>query len=68
MVSISRIFETDIEMSYPVEIFLDTEHNFLPNITKFGAPRYSVCTYIIRRKTFLFSFFVQHISLILQNH
>ena len=32
MVSISRIFETDIEMSYPVKTFLDTEHNFLPTI------------------------------------
>ena len=35
-VSISRIFGTDIEMSYPVGIFLDTEHISLPTL---GAPR-----------------------------
>ena len=27
----SRIFGTDIEISYPVEIFLDIEHIFLPS-------------------------------------
>ena len=30
IVSISRFFGIDIEISYPVEIFLDTELNFLP--------------------------------------
>ena len=59
IVSMSRFFGTDIEISYPVEIFLDTEHFFLPTTrcTKFGAPRYSVCTYTISRKTFFFFFF-----------
>ena len=66
IVSISRNFGTDIEISYPVQIFLDTEDHFLPTTrcTKFGAPRYSVCTYtyyLVRRKTFFF-FFVQHIN------
>ena len=30
-VSTSRIFGTDIEISYPVDIFLDSEHHFLPS-------------------------------------
>ena len=40
-IHIPIFFWTDIEISHPVEIFLDTEHNFLPTIrcTRFGAPR-----------------------------
>ena len=30
IVSTSRIFGTGIEISYPVDIFLDSEHFFLP--------------------------------------
>ena len=42
-VSISRIFGTDIEISYPVHIFLDTERIpntifYPPRCSKFGAP------------------------------
>ena len=41
--SISRIFGTDMEVSYPVDLFLDTELYFLPVRctklgTKLGAP------------------------------
>ena len=40
IISISRIFATDMEISYPVDLFLDTEHYFLPvRCTKLGAPR-----------------------------
>ena len=40
IISISRIFGTDMEISYPVDLFLDTEHSFLPvGRTKLGAPR-----------------------------
>ena len=35
IVSMSRIFGTDIEISYPDEILLETEHDFLPTL---GAP------------------------------
>ena len=31
IVSTSRILGTDIEISYPVDIFLDSEHDFLPS-------------------------------------
>ena len=31
IVSISRNFATDLEISYPVDIFLDSEHYFLPS-------------------------------------
>ena len=40
IISISRNFGTDMEISYPVDLFLDTEHSFLPvGRTKLGAPR-----------------------------
>ena len=38
--SISRIFGTDVEISYPVDLFFDIEHYFLPvRCTKLGAPK-----------------------------
>ena len=38
IVSISPIVGIDIEISYPVDIFLESEHNFCPvTCTKFGA-------------------------------
>ena len=41
IVTISRIFRTDIEISYPVEIFLDIERIFCPvRCTKFSALSY----------------------------
>ena len=40
IISISRVFGTDVEISYPVDLFFDIEHYFLPvRCTKLGAPK-----------------------------